>query len=408
MLFVGVDWSEDHHDLVVMGADGEVRSTARIANDLAGVGRLHELVAQQLDVDDEPVAVGIETDRGLLVASLVAAGYELYAVNPMVAARYRDRHSIAGAKSDTADARMLADLVRTDRHLFRPIAGDSDQVEAIKVLARAHKRLIRDRQAQVNRLRSLLREYHPAILKLFGTDLAERDALATIAAAPTPAAGRALTKAKLTAALRRGGRRRNLEARAATIRQALAAPQLEVADALADASGTTAVALAAMITAFNNQIAQLELALATRFREHPDAEIYRSLPGLGDVLGGRVLAEFGDDPDRYTDAKSRKNYAATSPVTRASGKSSIVAARFARNGHLTDACRRWAFCSLTGSAGARAYYGVLRSRGKNHEQALRQLANRWVGILHGCLTSRTLYDEQTAWAHWTTTSTDAT
>ena len=132
MLFVGIDWAEDHHDLVVMAEDGQVRAGTRIGDDLTGVGRLHALIADHQVDADEPVAVGIETDRGLLVTALVAAGYEVFAVNPMVASRYRDRHS------------MLADLVRTDRHLFRPIAGDSDEVEAIKVIARAHKRLIQD------------------------------------------------------------------------------------------------------------------------------------------------------------------------------------------------------------------------------------------------------------------------
>ena len=400
MLFVGIDWAEDHHDLVVMGEDGRVRAGMRIGDDLAGVGRLHALIADHQVDTDETVAVGIETDRGLLVTSLVAAGYEVYAVNPMVASRYRDRHSIAGAKSDAGDARMLADLVRTDRHLFRPIAGDSDKVEAIKVIARAHKRMIQDRQSQVNRLRSSLRDYYPGAIACFGTDLADRDALAVLAAAPTPAQARRLTQAKVVAALRHGGRKRNLERRATEIRETLSAPQLDAASAFAATSGTTTTALVAVIGVFNTQIASLEAELVDHFDEHPDAEIYRSLPGLGDVLGARVLAEFGDDPNRYNDARSRKNYASTSPVTRASGKSTIVHARHARNSRLADACRQWAFCSLTSSPGARTYYDVLRSRAKSHEQALRQLGNRWVGILHGCLDHGTIYDEPTAWNHW--------
>src|SRR5215207_4128751 len=225
MLFVGIDWAEDHHDLVVMAEDGQVRAGTRIGDDLAGVGRLHALVADHQVDADEPVAVGIETDRGLLVASLVAAGYEVFSVNPMVASRYRDRHSIAGAKSDAGDAKMLADLVRTDRHLFRAIAGDSDQVEAIKVLARAHKRLTQDRQSQVNRLRSLLREYYPGAIALFGSDLADRDALAVLAVAPTPDRGRRLSQAKIVSGLRRGGRQRNLDRRASEIGAALSVPQ---------------------------------------------------------------------------------------------------------------------------------------------------------------------------------------
>jgi transposase len=318
----------------------------------------------------------------------------------MVASRYRDRHSIAGAKSDAGDARMLADLVRTDRHMFRPIAGDTDEVEGIKVLARAHKRMIQDRQAQVNRLRNVLRDYYPGALACFGTDLAGRDALSVLAAAPTPAQARRLSHAKVVAALRRGGRQRNLERRATEIREALSAPQLDAPAAIAATSGTATTALLAVIDVFNTQIAALEAELVDHFDEHPDAEIYRSLPGLGDVLGARVLAEFGDDPNRYHDARSRKNYASTSPVTRASGKSMTVHARYARNSRLATACRQWAFCSLTTSPGARIYYDTIRSRGKSHEQALRQLGNRWVGILHGCLDYHTAYSEHTAWNHW--------
>jgi hypothetical protein len=147
------------------------------------------------------------------------------------------------------------------------------------------------------------------------------------------------------------------------------------------------------------EIARLERELAQRFEAHPDAEILRSLPGLGLVLGARVLSEFGDQPSRYADAKGRKAYAGTAPITRASGRSRAVLARHARNRRLADACTWWAFCSLTQSAGARRYYDTLRGRGKTHSQALRQLANRWVGILHACLQRRIAYDERVAWPH---------
>ena len=135
------------------------------------------------------------------------------------------------------------------------------------------------------------------------------------------------------------------------------------------------------------------------FGRHRDAEIYASLPGLGMILAARVLGEFGDDPHRYRDAKARKNYAGTSPITRASGTKKIVLARYARNRRLGDALQQWAFCSMRGSPGATAYYQQLRARNINHHAAIRQLANRLVGILHGCLKTSTTYDENTAWAH---------
>jgi Transposase IS116/IS110/IS902 family len=137
---------------------------------------------------------------------------------------------------------------------------------------------------------------------------------------------------------------------------------------------------------------------------HPDAAIYLSQPGTGEILGARQLGEFGDDPHRYATAKARKNYAATSPVTRQSGKKKIVMARLIRNDQLADALHRQAQSALITSSGARAFYDEQRDRGPDHDAALRALSNRLVGILHGCLKTRTLYDEATAWSHRTTIS----
>jgi transposase len=331
----------------------------------------------------------------------VAAGYQVVGVNPLAASRYRERHTTSGAKSDPGDARVLADLVRTDRHHHRPVAGDSPTVEAVKVLARAHQALVWTRQRQVNQLRNALREYYPGALGAFGTDLASPDAVAVLAAAPTPTQGRALGVADLTTLLRAAGRQRNLAVRASQVRQALAAPQLAAPPVVAAAYGQVTAALVGVIAELTQQVTALEDDLTRAFEEHPDAELLRSLPGLGVVLGARVLAEFGDDPTRYGHPKARKAYAGTAPVTRASGTRQVVLARTARNKRLADACYRWAFSALTRSPGARAYYDQQRARGATHHQALRALANRLVGILHGCLRHRTSYDERKAWSHRT-------
>lgn len=398
MIFVGVDWAEAHNDALVMDQAGAVLGRGRFGIGMAGLAQLHALVADHAE-DPAEVVVGIEIDRGLVVDSLVGAGYRVYAVNPLAASRYRDRHTTSGAKSDAGDAKLLADLVRTDAHNHRPLAGDSDEAGAIRVLARAHQGLVWTRQRQVNGLRSALRDYFPGALVAFGTDLASSDALAILQVAPTPAAGRGLSRAKIASALRRAGRQRNLERRAAEIQQALRAEQPQTADVVADAFGAASLARVAVLVSLNDQIAELEGALAEHFDRHPDAEILRSLAGLGSVLGARVLGEFGDDPSRFADARGRKAYAGTAPITKASGRSLVVLARFARNRRLADACERWAFSSLTASPGARRYYDALRGRGKTHSQATRQLANRWVGILHACLERRETYREEVAWAN---------
>ena len=396
MLFVGVDWAEDHHDVCVMDEQGKVLGARRVAHSVRGIGELHELVSNFKE-EDETVAVGVEIDRGLLVSALVGAGYDVFAVNPMAASRYRDRHHVSGAKSDPGDAKVLADLVRTDRHNHRKVGGDSELVDVIRVLARSHQSAIWSRQSRVLTLRSALREFYPQALDAFGTDLASNDALAVLQIAPTPERGRTLSRSKIASALKRAGRQRNVEQKAARIQDALRAEHLSAPSTLERAYGIVTESNLRLIEGLNKEIAVLEQLLSEHFEQHPAAKVVRSLPGMGTVLGGRVLGEFGDDPNRYADAKSRKNYAGTSPITKASGKSRIVLARFARNRRLSDACDWWAFCALSRSPGAREYYDQLRSRGKTHRQALRQLANRLVGILHHCLETGSLYDETAAW-----------
>ena len=398
-LFVGDDWAEDHHDVELMDTAGRVLARKRLPEGVAGIARLHELIGQQLggDGEDAEVVIGIETDRGPWVAALVAAGYTVYAVNPLQASRYRERHGVSGAKSDTGDAHMLTDMVRTDSHQLRAVAGDSADAGAVKVVARTHKTLIWERTRQVQRLRHQLRDYFPAALAAF-EDLDAPDALELLAKAPDPARAAKLTRAQVSAALKRA-RRRDITAKSTAILAVLRSAHLGQPPAVTAAYAATARSLIAVITVLNEQVKTLQGQVEAHFGRHPDAEIYLSQPGLGLILGARVLGEFGDDPDRYASGKARKNYAATSPITRASGKKKVAAARFIRNERLTDALMAQAFAALTASPGARALYDAERASGTEHNPALRKLANRLVGILHGCLKTRTLYDEATAWPH---------
>jgi transposase len=397
MIFVGVDWAEAHHDVLVEDEEGKRLAGGRLPEGVDGIARFHQMVSDFAEEPDE-VVIGIETDRGLFVGALVAAGYQVFAVNPMSTSRYRDRHSSSGAKSDPGDAKVLADMVRTDRHNHRPVSGDSELAEAIKVLARAHQSMVWSRTRQSNFLRSTLREFYPAALVAFG-DLTSSDALEVLKVAPTPTLGATLSRSKIAAALRHGGRQRRIEQKAEEIQQALRAPQLQGPVLVATAMGSSVSATVAVITAMNAQIDELAKELEVHFEQHPDAEVVRSLPGLGTILSARVLGEFGDEPNRYVSAKSRKNYAGTSPITRASGTKRVVLARFVRNLRLADAIYLWAFASLSASPGARAFYDYRRASGDTHHAALRHLGNRLVGILHGCLASHSRYDEHTAWGH---------
>ena len=398
-LYVGDDWAEDHHDVEVMNEAGKVLAKKRLPEGAAGMSQLHGLIGRHVpeDADDAEVVIGIETDRGPWVAALIAAGYTVYPANPLLASRYRERHAVSGAKSDGGDAHMLADMVRTDSHQLRPAAGDSPEAEGIKVVARTHKTMIWDRTRTVQRLRHQLREYFPAALEAFD-DLDAPDALELLAKAPDPARAAKLTRAQVAAALKRA-RRHHVQDRTGAILAALRGEHLGQPAALTAAYAATVRSLVAVLVTLNEQVRFLEAQVKEHFGRHPDAEIYQSQPGMAAVLGARVLAEFGDDPYRYESARARKNYAGTSPITRASGKKKVVAARFVRNNRLIDALMAWAFTSMLASPGARAFYDEQRAKGFEHNDALRRLANRLVGILHGCLKTGTVYDEDAAWGH---------
>jgi Transposase/Transposase IS116/IS110/IS902 family len=398
-LFVGDDWAEDHHDVEVMDEAGKVLAKKRVPEGVAGMAQLHGLIGAHLgeDADEAEVTVGIETDRGPWVTALVAAGYRVFPVNPLQASRYRERHGVSGAKSDGGDAHMLADMVRTDSHQLREAAGDSPEAEAVKVTARMHKTMIWERTRAVQRLRHQLREYFPAALEAF-EDLDAPDTLELLGKAPDPERARKLTRAQVSAALKRA-RRRNIADKATAILAALRREHLGQPPAVTAAYAGTVRSLIALIITLNEQVNVLDGQVREHFGRHPDAEVYLSQPGMGAVLGARVLGEFGDDPRRYRDGKARRNYAATSPITRASGKRKVVAARFVHNDRLADALNAQAFAALNASPGARVFYDQQRAKGLQHNDALRRLANRLVGILHGCLKTGTLYDEATAWGH---------
>lgn len=245
MIYVGIDWAEAHHDVCVEDVEGRMLAKGRVPEGIEGVEQIHEMLGAHAH-EASDVAIGIELDRGLLVGALVATGYEVHAVNPLAVSRYRDRLAPAGAKSDPGDARVLAEVMRTDRHLHREVAGDSSEAEAIKVLARAHQNLIWTRQRIGNQLRSVLREFYPGALHTV-PDLASLDAIAVLEIAPTPSAGRALTKARVRKALAAGGRKLRLEERASEIAEGLRAPELGAPALVEEAFGHQVTSLVAVL-----------------------------------------------------------------------------------------------------------------------------------------------------------------
>jgi transposase len=400
-VYCGIDWSEDHHDVAVVDPTGQLLAKQRISDDAAGFGQLLGLLAEAGDSPDQPIPVAIETARGLLVACLRASARPVYAINPMAVARYRQRHTVSGKKSDHADALVLANILRTDLAAHRPLPADSELVRAIAVLARAQQDAVWDRTQAHHKLRSLLREYYPGFLAAFRDrrgGILRPEARALLAAAPTPAHAARLTPEELEGLLRQAGRQRALAAYAAHLHQVFAAPCLRQPPLIEQAMGRHAVALLRALEVACANAEELAIATAQVFDRHPDAKIITSFAGLGRLTGARVLAELGDDRARFAAAKAVKAYGGSAPVTRASGKSVLVSHRRVKNQRLATAGYLWAFAALTASPGAYAHYRRRRVVGDAHTAALRNLFNRLLGCLYHCLQTRQLYRETAAFA----------
>jgi transposase len=294
---------------------------------------------------------------------------------------------------------VLAHILRTDQAAHRPLPADSELAQAIAVLARAQQDAVWERTCAHNKLRSLLREYYPAILAAFASKrdgILRPEARAILAAAPTPRAAAQLTTAQLRKLLGQAGRQRGITAEATRLQTVLRAEYLHHPPLVEDAFGKQALALLRQLNVACTNADELAAAAVAHFDTHPDSEVITSLPGLGSLTGARVLAEIGDDRSRFADARSLKAYAGAAPVTRASGKSLTVTHRRVKNQRLAAVGYVWAFSALTASPGARAHYDRRKTTGDRHTAAQRNLFNRLLGCLHHCLHTRQHYNEQIA------------
>ncbi|MFI8995463.1 IS110 family transposase [Streptomyces sp. NPDC053542] len=399
MLFCGIDWAETHHDASLVDEDGQQLARLHIPDDAAGYRLLLDLLAEHGDSEENPIPVAIETARGLLVAVLRTGKRLVFAINPMAVARYRDRH-VSRKKSDAGDALVLANILRTDMHVHRPLPQDSELARAIAVLARAQQDATWNRQQLANQLRSLLREYYPAALDavaVWRNGLCRPEAGELLQLAPTPARAAALTRSQIRAALRRAGRARGIEAETERLREVFRRDRAHQPAVVEEALGRQMLALLGQLTAACTAADDLAQAVEEAFPRHPDAGIYLSFPGIGVQLGARLLAEIGDDRDRFANARGLKAYAGASPVTRASGKKHSVTRRRVKNDRLNHAGYLWAFAAPNGSPGAKAHYRRRRDEhGDWHAAARRNLFNRLLGQLFHCLAEREPFDERIA------------
>jgi transposase len=397
--YCGIDWAERHHDVALVDEAGTVIAQRRITETISGYQELLKMFAAAGDGPQEMIPVAIETPHGLLVAALRASGRKVFAINPLSASRYRERHGVSRKKSDRQDAIMLANILRLDMAMHRALPADTEQAEAVTVLTRAHEDAVWRLHGAGNELRSLLREYFPAFLEIFAKQeggITCREARAILAIAPTPAVAAKLTCLRIRAALKRCGRIYHLDAWTEKIHAAFCNRQLRQPPLVEGAYGRQALALLTVLDAACAAAADLEQAVVEAFRAHPDHRIITSFPGLGDITGARLLGELGDDRARFANARALKAYAGSAPITRASGRSIHVACRRVKNQRMAAVGYVWAFASITASTGARAHYDRRKDRGDRHSAALRNLFNRSLGCLYHCRQTGQTYQEHAA------------
>ncbi len=391
MLLVGIDWADKEHVYCLMDDIGTTLSTGTIKHTAEGLEQFMNTVRARVQTPHD-VLVALETSHGPLVGALLDQGFTIYAINPKAVDRHRDRFRVAGAKSDLRDAWVLATLLRTDRALYRPLTPDSEAAQELRALTRDRADLVRTRTMFSNQLTACLKAYFPEFLTLF-PDPDRPVALALLQAFPTREHLKAATCADLEAFLRCHRCPYSRE-RAAAIHARMQAQGFHVAPPIVRAKARLAGTLVSQLQALTEHIDTYDGEIQRVLMLHPDGELYRSLPGAGDVLAARMVGELGDNRDRYQDASIAQCEAGTAPVTKASGSTRTVRFRRACIHPLRETLWQFAFSSLRHCAWAQAYYHQARKRGKKHAEAVRMLGNVWLRIIIAIRRNRRPYDEE--------------
>ncbi len=385
MWYVGLDWADTHHDVLVLDETGHRVGQRRVAHSKAG---LEELKAFLLSIASHPqeLACIVETNHGLLITFLLEAGFAVYPVNPKVANQLR---AVAGAKTDRIDAYLLAKMGRFNLAEMRRLSPDSEIVAELKTLTRDQDALIQAQTRLVNQLTACLKEYYPAALNLF-TKLQQRSTLVFLQTYPTPEAAQAASREEIIATLR-AGRHSNPSQAGPKIWEEVHRPHLEASPTTVRAKSRLMLALTRQLLPVLEDIASYDREIRTLFLTHSDAALWRSLPRAAKRLAPRLLAEWGDDRTCYADASSLQQLAGTAPVPFQSGNYAKAHKRFACLKPLRNALQQFAWQSTLRERWAADYYQRKRAEGKTHSMALRALANVWVRIIFRIWMSRTSY-----------------
>ena len=386
--YVGLDWAKDAHAVCVIDPAGQVVDRLEPTHDRNGLADLVRWLRRFGDPSE--VAIAIERPSGLLVDTLVEAGFVVVPIHPNVVKASRSRYSAAHAKSDPGDAYLLADLLRTDGHRFEPLRPLSDEYRALRALVRGRDDLVAEKVALGNRLRAVLETYWPGPAKLFSC-VHNKAALAFIEKYPTPESARRLGPKRMASFLRSQGYsgRRTAEELLERLRSA---PQGLADEHEGEARKAVALALVSTLRAVKRSIAQLTKRIERAVEELPNGNVFMSFPRAGKVNAAQIAAELGDDPARFGSEKALAAHAGVAPVTYASGKKHGVGFRWAANRRLRLAITTLANNSRQSNSWAKHVYDSARSRGKDHVLALRILARAWIRVLWRCWVDGVEYD----------------
>lgn len=385
MWYVGLDWSDTHHDVVVLDEAGHRVGTQRFAHSHQG---LQELKRFLLSIASQPedLACIVETNHGLLITFLLEAGIPVYPVNPKTANKLR---KTAGAKTDRIDAYLLAKTGRFDLAELRRLAPDSPIVAELKTLTRDQDALIQTQTRLVNQLTACLKEYYPAALALFDK-LQQPSTLLFLQAYPTPAAAAAASVEEITALLKTT-RYPNARRAAERILEELHRPHLVASEVIVRAKSRLTLSLLRQLLPVIEDIKSYDKEIRTLFLKHPEHERWQSLPRAAKRLAPRLLSEWGDDRTRYSCAQSVQELAGTAPVPFQSGNFAKAHKRFACLKPLRNVLHQFAWQTTLSEPWAAAYYQRKRAGGKSHSMAIRSLANVWVRIIYRMFQDETGY-----------------
>ncbi len=392
MLLVGIDWADAAHVYCLMDETGTTLTSGTIPHTPEGLEQLLVTVGAHA-TDPREVCVALETSHGPLVGTLLDQGFTVYPINPKAVDRHRERFRVSGAKSDLRDAWVLATLLRTDRALYRPLQPDSEAAQELRTLTRDRAELIRTRTMLSNQLTACLKAYFPDFLAVC-EDPDRPVALALLQAFPTRDVLRAASVKRLEAFLRTH-HYPGSAAKAQEIHARLRAPAFQIAPVVIRTKARLARTLAQQLVVLAQQLEAYEVEIRRVLRTHPDGELYRSLPGAGDLLAARMVGELGDNRTRYPTAVVAQCEAGTAPVTRASGTTRSVHVRRACIHPLRETMWHFAFCTIKQCAWAKAYYRRARTRGKKHAETIRMLGHVWLRIVIAMRRDHRLYDEPT-------------